>query len=223
LIAVHLHVDRSHTEFACSARERVALREEFDGCHSLLLPNFLDAHLLDEVRRDLLAGDVVSLTYEVGDELGVKADLASALLEFLANDPVLFEAIDTLTGCGPIGCFTGRLYEMRSGGTHQFDWHDDLVHDRLIAMSVNLGTEPYKGGVLQIADASSRALLHSVANVGFGDAVIFRLARTLIHRITPVDGSTPKVAYAGWFCSRPSYQEVIASLLRARADAAQRH
>jgi hypothetical protein len=206
---VRLQISRTHTDFACSDQQRVALREEFNRSHCLVLRQLLDPWLLGEVHRELADAEVEEVTHDVGHEMGFKADRSAALLEFAVNDDVLFEIIDALTGCGPIGCFRGRVYQMRAGGKHQFDWHDDLSYDRLIAMSVNLGLEPYQGGVLQIADAESKTALHSVANVGVGDAVVFRLARTLVHRVTPVEGPNPKIAFAGWFCSQPSYHELL--------------
>jgi len=65
--------------------------------------------------------------------------------------------------------------------------------------------EPYEGGTLEIADIQSKAVLHTVANRGAGDAIIFRVSPPSMHRVTPVGGAISKVAYAGWFRSQPSF------------------
>jgi hypothetical protein len=39
-------------------------------------------------------------------------------------------------------------------------------------------------------------------NKGFGDAIVFRIGGNLEHRVAPVRGAVPKIAFAGWF--RPS-------------------
>ena len=50
-------------------------------------------------------------------------------------------------------------------------------------MSVNFSTGVYAGGVLRIRDRESGKIVSEVANVGIGDAVIFRLSDRLEHRI----------------------------------------
>jgi hypothetical protein len=75
-------------------------------------------------------------------------------------------------------------------------------------MSVNLGGD-YQGGVLQIRERDSQCICHQVTNTGPGDAIVFRLDPRLQHRITDVEGSTAKTAYAGWFRSQPDFAAVV--------------
>lgn len=145
----------------------------------------------------------------IGTELVAKPGLATGVLELLANDPELFAAVRALTGCGPIGCFHGRVYRMVPGSGHYDTWHSDEGLDRMITMSINLSPEPYKGGTLQMREKRSTSLLHEIANTGLGDAIVFRIAPTLTHRVTNVEGRLPKTAYAGWFRSGPSYRELV--------------
>jgi hypothetical protein len=128
---------------------------------------------------------------------------ARALLLFLCNDVALFELVRAITGCDRIGAFGGRVYRMLPGAEHEGTWHDDLAEGRMVTLSINLGDAPYSGGVLEIRDRQSKRVLQRVANTGFGDAVIFRIGRELQHRVTAVEGSVPKTAYAGWFVSDP--------------------
>jgi hypothetical protein len=70
-------------------------------------------------------------------------------------------------------------------------------------MSLNLSTALFRGGHLQIQEADSQRMIHDVANVGMGDALFFRIDRSLRHRNTDLEGTAPKTAFTGWFLSRP--------------------
>ncbi len=209
---MQLQISRTKTRFACSEQDRVHIRHLFDETHVIRLPQFFDAELFADVRQLIEGAELVASEHDVGHEVIVASEEGKALIEFLLNDDVLFEAVDTLTGCGHIGCFSGRIYSLRAEANEEFDWHSDLVQDRLLAISVNLGREPYEGGVLEIADRATRTVQQRVLNTAPGDAVLFRLSPELVHRVTPVLGMAPKIAWAGWFRSRPSYHRVLARL-----------
>jgi hypothetical protein len=134
------------------------------------------------------------------------------------NDPKLFSVIRRVTGCGPIGCFNGRLYRMVARPGLDLTWHDDVTEDRRVAISVNLSHARYHGGTLQLRERS-RGVCGEVPNLGFGDAIIFRVAEHLEHCLTPIAGKVPKTALTGWFCSRPSYTAVRRDLV-ARSQTA---
>ena len=148
----------------------------------------------------------------IGVELCAAPGLLSGTLELACNDPALFSAIDALTGCGSIGCFEGRVYRLAPSTGHYDSWHSDVGQDRLVAMSVNLGREPFEGGLLQIRKADSDAILSEVANPVTGDAVIFRIHADYRHRVGTVTGRQPRTAWAGWFRAQPDF----AALLRQR-------
>lgn len=131
------------------------------------------------------------------------------LLEFLANDPKLFRIIPQLTGCKRIGCFTGRVYRMSYGQGHYDDWHSDLFENRLITMSINLSRQPYRGGRLKIRNKHTQREIASVANTRAGDAILFKISADLEHRVTDIEGSLHKTAFAGWFRSKPSFQSIF--------------
>ena len=130
-------------------------------------------------------------------------DIRSTLL-LLFNDASLFAFIRRLTGCAPIGCFVGSVYRMKAELGHGDSWHDDIYNGRMVALSLNLSPDGYRGGLLQIREIASEKVLHEVANTGFGDAIIFRLSSEIEHRITAVEPGPAKTAYAGWFKSHPS-------------------
>jgi 2OG-Fe(II) oxygenase superfamily len=197
----------SHQSFAASvaaADDVPALKRCFERDHHVLIPGLMRGPPLDRVRRELDRGEFEERRHTTGHvELCMDRGRARTLLFFLCNDLALFELVRGITGCDRIGAFVGRVYRMLPGADHEGTWHDDLAEGRMVAMSVNLGHAPYSGGVLEIRDHESKEILQRVANTGFGDAVIFRIARQLQHRVTAVDGAVPKTAFAGWFLSGP--------------------
>jgi hypothetical protein len=126
------------------------------------------------------------------------------LLHFLANDPKLFHLMQQITGCGRIGCFSGRVYRMVAGHDYNLAWHSDLPH-RLIGMSINLSTEAYSGGIFQMRDCGSSQILYQGVSSGFGEGIVFRIAPEVEHRVSKMEGTIPKTAFAGWFKSQPDY------------------
>ena len=68
-------------------------------------------------------------------------------------------------------------------------------------MSVNLGPRPYDGGVFQLRRRGSEDILCELPNVVPGDAILFQISKELVHQVTPVVGTEPKTAFAGWFVS----------------------
>ena len=185
-------------------------RAEFEARHAVMLPRLIEPALLAVIRRELQNGSFYERTHEgIGVELCLSSGPLAGALEFLLNDPALFDSVRRITGCGSIRCFEGRVYRMVPRSGHYDSWHTDAGRTRMVAMSVNLGTEPYCGGRLQIRDAETRRILHEVANVGEGDAVLFRISRRLAHRVTPIEGTVAKTALAGWFRSEPDYRQLM--------------
>jgi hypothetical protein len=140
-----------------------------------------------------------------GTELYMQHNLAMSTLVFLANDPGLFEIVRAITGCGPIGRFTGRVYRLEAESAYRDVWHSDAQDHRMVGMSINLSRGIYSGGLLQLRRCSSKDVLYQVANTGPGDALLFRIAEDLLHRVTPVEGTVAKIAFAGWFRSEPQF------------------
>src|SRR5262249_7665061 len=141
----------------------------------------------------------------IGVELCMAPNSALGLLHLLTNDPVFIGVIERLTGCGPVGCFGGRVYRMVASSGHSDSWHSDMARDeqRILGMSINLGEQPYSGGLFQLRRADSSRLFYEHANTGPGDALVFRLAPWLEHRVSHVVGNVPKTAFAGWFRTEP--------------------
>jgi hypothetical protein len=197
-----------------------AARGVFSGHHCVKVPGFLADDLFAEVLAKMRSDDFYERTQEgLGSEACLRQDSPIvALLWLLVNDDRLFRVIEALTGCPAIGSFQGRVYRFTDSPSHHDDWHDDIGDNRLVALSVNLSSQPYDGGTLQIRDCTSCDILHEESNTGPGDALIFRLAPELQHRVTNVTGSRPKTAFAGWFKSAPDFKTLV-GLRRGAPDA----
>jgi hypothetical protein len=182
-------------------------RDQFERHYYLRIPGFIEPGLLRVIQRHLSRAAFKERKYEIGRDLTLTDDPIANLFNVLLNDPKLFRLIRRVTGCGRIGCFVGRLYQMVARQGLAFSWHDDMLNDRKVAISINVSDAAYRGGALQLRD-TSRGVRETVPNLGFGDAIVFRVAEHLEHRVTPVVGNVPKIAVTGWFCSRPRYTSV---------------
>jgi hypothetical protein len=194
-------------------------REHFEQHSYARLPGFIEPGLLKVIQRNLASTVFYEREYPVGRDLSLSKSPLASVFHVLMNDPKLFGLIQRVSGCGPIGCFVGRFYQMVARAGLAFTWHGDLVHDRQVAISINLSDAAYQGGTLQIRDLSG-GICEMVPNLNFGDAIIFRVAEHLEHRVTPVIGKCPKTAFAGWFCSRPKYTSVHRDLVALSESAA---
>ena len=186
--------------------ELQALRHEFARRHCARLPRLLEPDLLRRLQArlasDAWTANVHHLVNGESTELVCAGDVTVGLLVALFNDSALFRAIQDLTDCDPIASFQGRIYRM-DPGAHRDVWHTDANGNYMVALSLNLGTDPFRGGELHLRECGSRRVLVEVANTGTGDAIIFRIDGTLEHIVTPVAGDTPKLAWAGWFQRKP--------------------
>lgn len=195
------------TLVTASQAELDALCDTFAREHCVRLRHLLSADLLQRVMTAVQSADFVDRIHQgtgieppPRDRMMV-ANSTLGLLHFLANDPALVRFVETVTGEAPLGRLMGNLYTISPTAGHFDTWHDDCSEGRRIAFSLNLSTEPYRGGLLQIRDRDTEALLHEVANTGVGDAILFRIAPGLQHRVSALEGTTPRTAFAGWYHS----------------------
>jgi hypothetical protein len=188
----------------CVAEEEIAmLRRRFEEQKWLLLPNFADSALLDLLERKLNETDYQLVDRETGVELRPTDCIAYLAAELLLNGPRLFRAIEGLTGCATIACFSGRIYRRPPSSEYFNRWHTDVTDEgRMIALSLNLSRQPYESGTLQIRSSRTKELVCEVENPGYGDALIFPVDERFEHRVGRVEGNTAKTALAGWFRSK---------------------
>jgi hypothetical protein len=188
------------------------MRRDFDRSHAIRLPGFFHPELLDLVGRSIRAASFFDRADEgLTREQCMENNGMLGMLYLIANDGRLFDIIGRVTGCGHIDSFIGRVYLMRGAAGHYDAWHSDVNGVRLIGMSVNLSEGTFEGGRFELRQRGSDSADWAVANTGPGDAILFRIADGLQHRVTNVDGDVARVAFAGWFQSGPD----LLSLLKA--------
>jgi hypothetical protein len=203
--------------FPASSRDMEKLSGEFDRQRYVKLPALITSGLLQTIQVRIEHAVFEPLTHgKIGTELCLTEDLCVDLLHFLTNTPDFYEFVEHVSGCRPIHSFLGRIYRMIPGAGHFDSWHDDLGEPgrpRLLAMSINLSREVYSGGELQIRERTSEKVVSEIANTGLGDAIVFRIDKSLEHRLTDVRGTAPKTAFAGWFEPGPSLHEILRAAL----------
>ena len=190
--------------------EWAAQQDIFRKRHFIRLGAFVDTGCLARLRSMLRSTDkqLQTKAHREGDRL-IARELhlpmtapLSVFLYILLNQPRLFAAIGEFTQCSEaIRSFVGRYREMSSGGKHFDTWHSDWCRGRRLGLSINLSVEPVVGGELQIRQQGDREI-QTIAPGRFGDATLFRLGPSLLHRVCPVRGATPRCSYSGWFTTR---------------------
>ena|SRR5579862_3012703 len=188
--------------------DRTRLAEQFQAQHHVILRELMDIRLLGKIRglvhttpfRDLVHSGIGSNL-----EQCMESGVADHMLHVIANGSALFHFVEAVTGCRRISRFDGRVYRMAPGAGHHDAWHNDCGGGRLIGMSLNLSESDYQGGLLELKERDMEAPLAVVHNTGPGDALLFRIDQALVHRVTEVIGANAKTAFAGWFCTGPTY------------------
>jgi hypothetical protein len=213
---LELSRQRTHWDPAAAA----AARAHFDAHHWIKVRGLLAPALLREVQDGLRRATFVEVRHDTvtppSIDVCMEPNATSAMLEFLCNDPAVFRAVESLTGCSPLTRFNGFVYRLAPATGHHHNWHNDLVHNRRVAMSINLEPEPYEGGRLQMRIRETGDVIEDVENVGPGDAILFRIDAALQHRAMPVTAGV-KTAFAGWFRTAASLRDDLVSSVPDRA------
>ena len=207
-----IQIGKSDLLFDCLDERLDELRKQFDREHYVRLPELLEPSLLSFIQTEIERGEFYERTHagiESNKELCMKQNGVYGALLLFMNDERLFRVIRSITRCDPIGCFEGRVYQVIPGRGHHDAWHSDMADDRLVAMSINLSAEVYAGGALQIRDSASGRIISEAHNVGRGDSIVFRLSPQLQHRITEMEGTARKTAFAGWFRAKPDFLSLL--------------
>ena len=212
-----IQITKSGTLFQGSQKDIENLKLEFDKNYYIKLSNFFEKSLLHFIQEKLKASAFYEDRYKVGNDDAVgfclDDDKIIGLIYFLLNDEALFKLIEQITGCLEIGCFTGRVYS-KVPNLGQYDsWHDDLTDNRMVALSINLSLDTYSGGILQIKDSKDGNIISEVTSTKPGEAIIFRIAPHLEHRVTKVEGKVTRTVLTGWFRANPNYKPVFKALL----------
>jgi hypothetical protein len=196
------------------ANDQTALecaRDQFSRAGCAVLTEFLEPGLARRFTRDLDSEACAPSVHHTAGNREFARDLTFRstspvlhALHLLLNNAGLFGAIRQITGCGPIGCFRGRIYRNLPSPEYRLDWHDDTqTPGRLIGLSMSLTPGSVEGGLFRLRRKSTREILAEVAHSLPGNAHIFRIDPAIEHCVTPVEGDRPRTAFAGWFQSSP--------------------
>jgi len=194
-----------------SPEQLADLRQQLRRDHYVRFPGFLSAPVLDAVARRMDDNGFRHLTHATldGSESRLSGGAPTAILLLLMNSPALLSFVEKLCERSPIDTFKGRIYRFEPSSSQHFDWHDDMIDDRPLAASINLGLQPCAGGELQFREEGSEHILARVPNPGYGDAVFFEVIAGLEHRVTNVTGTVAKTAFSGWFSPGKSMIEEL--------------
>jgi len=193
-------LNRRGLTVAANEADFESLQADYERQHLVILPKLIEPSLLETlVQKIERAQFVFHDTHGVLSEFRMVDSGPTATFTFLVSNPAFLRVVERITGCRQLGQFTGRVYRITSSADHYSEWHNDVIGDRRVAMSLNLTREFFGGGALQMKLANSTELLSEVRNTGFGDALLFRVSKQLLHRVQGVEGGVPRTAFAGWF------------------------
>lgn len=200
--AASIQLRRNGTAIGRDPALIAALRAEFDATHVVKLPAFIDAPLLAEVQQHVAAGTFHSKIHKAsGVEMCMEPNAAVWLLRFLIVSADVLHAVEAITGARNLTSFFGRVYRLDPATDQRHDWHDDLEDGRQLGFSLNVSTDRFEGGALQLRERDPERVTATVFNTTPGDALIFRLHQNVQHQVLPTTGSVPRTVFAGWFRS----------------------
>jgi hypothetical protein len=195
-----IQLTRRGVVFSGSAEDLRASRAQFRREHYIILPKLIEPDLLATILKRIEAAPLVEQEYDGIIKQSVIDDpLTYNLFLFLFGIPEFQRLVQRITGCRRIANFRGRIYKLNPTTGDRIVWHTDVSDHRMVTLSLNLTTQEYRGGTLQIRTRGSEEILHEVRNTGLGDALLMRVASKLSHRVLPVEGDVARTALAGWF------------------------
>ncbi len=198
-----IQLTRKGVVFSGSPADLRALRAQFQRDHYIILPKLIEPDLLATVLKRIEAAPTIKTEYNgVVAQSVIDDPLTYNLLLFLLCAPEFQRLVQRITGCRRISDFRGRIYRLNPMTDDRIVWHSDVCDHRMVKLSLNLTTQEYRGGALQIRYRGSEEILHEVRNTGLGDALLMRVSKKLCHRVLPVEGDIPRTALAGGFAMK---------------------
>jgi hypothetical protein len=195
-----IQLTRQGAVFSGFASDLQSLRAQFQRDHYIILPKLIEPDLLATILKRIESAPSVKKEYDgVVAESAIDDPLTYNLFLFLVSMPEFQRLVQRITGCRRIADFQGRIYRLNPATGERIVWHTDVYDHRMVTVSLNLTTQEYRGGALQIRYRGSEEILHEVRNTGLGDALLLRVSKKLFHRVLPVEGDVPRTALAGWF------------------------
>lgn len=191
---------------------------EYASTNCVFLPGLLKKHALDN-----LINKISNIEFETKYETDEKNKFGKVLFvplnapilftfQMMFNNKELFALLEKITGCPTIGNFVGRIHRSEEGGEHEIKWHGDNADSRLLAITLNLGTDRYTGAHFQLREVASQKMLREFGQIEAGDAFIFKIDPELQHRLAPLETGKRTVG-VGWFRQNPDLATFIKTYL----------
>jgi hypothetical protein len=207
------------TNFYIDDSKLECYQTEYANTNCVFLPGLLKKNVLDNLINKI--GNIEFETkYETDDENKFGKVLfiplnATILFTFqmIFNNKELFALLEKITGCQQIGNFVGRIHRSEEGGGHEIKWHGDNADSRLLAMTLNLGTDRYTGAEFQLRETATEKMLREFGQTEAGDAFIFKIAPELQHRLAPLKTGKRTVG-VGWFRQNPDMATFLKTYLK---------
>src|SRR3990167_6130489 len=155
---------------------------------ALVLSHIIDSSTLLKI-SSLLSQDLFiprELEY-IGTQEVEKEPVVGRMIAFLLGQPQLLRRLEQMTGCGTLRRVAGGIAQLQAGSDHKLRWHDDINDERRrLAITINLSMHHYTGGQFELRKKGCASLLFCHQHHVLGDAILFKVDRTLEHRVTPV-------------------------------------
>ena len=169
------------------------------------IPQFFNSGLLSFVEKKILSTNFNQSEWGfVNDNPAYSEMLCSSpqtiVLNGFLQNPEMIKRVAEVTHT-QLRHVHSRVYKFVPSMGNSFDWHSDMSGTRTIGFSVNISPRPYTGGVFMIKRLDRPELQTEFQNIGYGDAILFRISNKLRHCVSPLSGDAERVACAGWFLS----------------------
>jgi hypothetical protein len=187
--------------FSLSNAEAVSMSEtqQIAKVHDFISPKWAD-----ELSKQ---ADLMTFGYTVHSKVdlydyAITTGPVVPMLEDLLNQPCVLRKVEEWCGLKPrrLSRFVGRLYMLgEECGTE--DWHSDCLepYARLLGFSLDLSPKPYAGGELTLRNKKDKSPCGRAKAEHRGEALLFRIDPNLQHRVLPIEGGDPRIAFVGWF------------------------
>jgi len=189
-------------------KTKMDLASQFESNHFVGLGQIFSPALLQEIAQQVTDVPFVPMRHgSLGVDYNMRPGPTLAMLEYLVTDERIVHTVEDSIRVqrGSLDSFFGRVYKMlpkRDADGYHSDV--DLKNRRVVAISVNLTSEPYRGGrVLMRRQGRWRRFLVS-EQLAFGEAAIFRLSSHLEHKVEKVHSGS-RTNLAGWLCAEPGW------------------
>lgn len=191
-----------------------AKKEEFAHHHCVVLEDFVSPPLLARVPQWLDTSRYSYAVHRTGTcNLVMHSDQPLvAAFEILLNQAQLFRAIAEFAGLEEdVTFFEGHCSKQLPIDSHFGAWHNDVATTKLVGLSISLSPKPVQGGVFLLRRAQTGEVCRQVPAGKLGDAHLFRLGKSLEHRVSSVRGKHARYAFGGAFRSGEGHRGALRS------------